>query len=201
MALQALSAEDMDRFGFVSALVRAPDTAADAYRAMVEENEIRADLSFYERARIAVKSVEQGIFPDAKTAVQSLFSAARAPKRSKILSFAVLVDALDDDLRFPTAIPEKLGLPLVAGLQERVGFKRQLTESLHRADPQDAAAERAVLEGALKKSGRAPKAPRGEAIASGIALKVGKGRVVLSGKGVDKALLQDLRAWLATRCR
>jgi ParB/RepB/Spo0J family partition protein len=200
MALQALSAEDPDSFGFVQALVRAPDTAAEAYRAMVEENEIRADLSFYERARIAVQAARQGIYSDTKAAVQSLFSAARAPKRSKILSFAVLVEALDDHLRFPTAIPEKLGLPLVAALQERTGFRRSLTEALRKAAPADAAAERAVLERALKGQGAARARPdKGEQVAPGVTLMPGRGRLTLSGKGVDGALIEDLRAWLASR--
>jgi ParB/RepB/Spo0J family partition protein len=198
-ALQALSAEDTARFGTVQALVRAPETAGEAYRAMVEENEIRADLSFYERARIAVQAAEQGIYPDVKTAVQSLFSAVRAPKRSKILSFTVLVDAFDAQLRFPTAIPEKLGLPLVAAVQGNPEFARRLSAALKRADPQDAAAERAVLERALKKTA-APKAstPR-ETVAPGVTWEAGRGRVVLSGAGVDAALLADLRAWLAKR--
>lgn len=201
LALKTLSAEDNDRFGFVQALVRAPDTAAQAYRAMVEENEIRADLSFYERARIAVQTVQQGVYPDPKTAVQSLFSAARPAKRSKILSFAVLVDALDDHLRFPAAIPEKLGLPLAAALQTRKGFGRTLAQNLHQADPQDAASERRVLDEALKKPGRDAKPAQKEVLAPGLTLEAGKGRVVLSGKRVDEDLLTDLRHWLAARSK
>ena len=199
LALKALSVEDGDRFGFVQALVRAPDTAAQVYRAMVEENEIRADLSFYERARITVQTVQQGIYPDPKSAVQSLFSAARPAKRSKILSFAVLVQALDDHLRFPAAIPEKLGLPLAAAVQTRAGFGKKLAQSLHLADPQDAASERLVLEQALKKPVRRVKRPEKEVVAPGLALEAGKGRVVLSGKQVDDDLLLELRLWLKSR--
>lgn len=198
-ALRALSVEDVERFGVVQALVRDPETASDAYRAMVEENEIRADLSFYERAHIAVKSVDQGVFPDTKVAVQSLFSAARAPKRSKILSFVVLVKALNDTLRFPAAIPEKLGLPLAAALQDQPDLQRDLAETLKHAAPQDAAAERALLERTLKTSSKRTRAPKKEAIAPGLALEIAQGRAVLSGKAVDAALLQDLRAWLSKR--
>jgi len=64
MALRELHAEaGEDRFAKVSAVVRFPETAADAYLAMVEENEVRANLSFYERARIAVKGDERLRFP------------------------------------------------------------------------------------------------------------------------------------------
>ena len=38
----------------VLAQIRVPEGSSDAYVAMVEENEIRAGLSFYERARIVV---------------------------------------------------------------------------------------------------------------------------------------------------
>ncbi|AVW93587.1 hypothetical protein DA792_21340 (plasmid) [Celeribacter baekdonensis] len=55
--LLALSEIEADQ---VLAIVRQPKTSSDAYVAMVEENEIRADISFYERARIVVKALEQG---------------------------------------------------------------------------------------------------------------------------------------------
>ena len=45
---QALQAEapDEPRFARIQALVRSPDGAPDAYRAMVEENELRANLNY-----------------------------------------------------------------------------------------------------------------------------------------------------------
>ena len=39
----------------------------------------------------------------------------------------------------------------------------------------------------------------GEEVAPGVMLKAAKGRVVLSGKGVDAALQEALRGWLAAR--
>jgi len=48
-ALKALYAETgEDRFGRVLALLRKPHDRADAYISMVEENEIRAGLSYYD---------------------------------------------------------------------------------------------------------------------------------------------------------
>jgi hypothetical protein len=192
-----------DRFAEVLALVRSPDTAADAYLAMVEENEIRAGLSFYERARIALQAVRQGIHPDAAQSVQALFAAARAPKRSKILSFVTLVEALDSDLHFPVAIPEKLGLALVAALRMDDGFHGELTEALRAAAPQTAEAEWAVLEQSLKRMSRAGQGGRSSAapeeIAPGISVALRGQRLVLSGPGITGSLAEDLRQWLATR--
>lgn len=201
-ALRALLEETQDTssFGAVLALVRAPNGSADAYRAMIEENEIRADLSFYERARIAVKSVEQGIFPDAKNAVQSLFSAARAPKRSKIVAFTSLVEAFDDAFRFPAAIPEKLGLALVQALQNREGFERSLRAALRKAASEDATQERQILDRILKgQARRTTPAKPVQQVAPGVMLQAGSKAVRLTGSGVDDQLIEDLTHWLAAR--
>lgn len=196
-ALRALSEEG--QAASIQALVRAPIDAGDAYRAMVEENEIRADLSFFERARIAVKAAEQNVFLDTKKAVQTLFSSVRAPKRSKIISFTVLVQALEDELKFPTAIPEKLGLALVKALQEDPAFQQVLTARLRAGEPVDAAAERAILEEALRGE-RSPRTPAaGAEVTPGVTLRGRKGHVTLSGVGVDASLLADLQAWLKQR--
>lgn len=185
------------RFAQVQALIRQPEGAAGAYLAMVEENEIRAGLSFYERARIAVQAVAQGVHGDVFQAVQSLFVSARPPKRSKILAFTSLVEALDAHLRFPASIPEKLGLSLAAALKEDAGFRRHLTEALRKAAPEGPEAERRVLERALV-GPRAAKPQKHEVVA-GVTLQAGQGRLVLSGRGVTPDLIADLEHWLAAR--
>lgn len=200
MALRALQGETGEaRFGTVQALVRNPDTAPQAYLAMVEENEIRAGLSFYERARIAVQAERLGVFPGLSEAVQTLFAAARAPKRSKIMSFTILVGHLDAALRFPAAIPEKLGLALAGALQKDPEFSPTLIRALQAADPSSAAEERAVLEAALRGPRPAPPAKQRETLAPGITLERAGQKVTLAGPAVDAALQADLRAWLKTR--
>jgi len=204
MALRELQQEgDDSAVAHVQALIRSPEDAAAAYRAMVEENEVRAGLSFYERARIAVKAAEEGVHPDPQAAVSALFAAARAPKRSKIAAFTALVVALDDVLRFPAAIPEKLGLALASALGADAGARRRLREALRKADPKTAIAERRVLERMLGGDGgraarRAP-GPSPEKLAPGVILEAGRRRLVLSGTGVDDGFVEDLRAWISAR--
>ena len=89
---------------------------------MVEENEIRVGLSYYERARIAARAAELGVFPDTASALARLFASASRAKRSKIGSFLRLYTALDDRLRFPAAIPERLGLRLARALDADAGL-------------------------------------------------------------------------------
>lgn len=197
--------------------MRRPETAADAYVAMVEENELRVGLSQYERARVAARAVERGVFPDEKAALLALFATASRPKRSRIRAFLEIYHALDAELRFPAAIPERLGLALVEAL--RAGRGDALATALKAVAPATAEAELALLEGLVSPlegsaggeevagaigadvpraehpagrpaSATAPVAAR--ALAPGIALasRLGAGRLTLTltGEGVDPAL-------------
>jgi len=151
-ALRHLHGETGDaRFATVLAILRAPETLAEAYRAMVEENEIRAGISYYERARIAALAAEAGVYPDARAAIAGLFAAASRAKRSKIGSFLLLWQALDSRLRFGPAIPERLGLALARTIEGDAAFARRLGDRLRKADCTSAADELALLERALRK--------------------------------------------------
>jgi len=114
---------------------------------MVEENEIRADLSYYERGRIALVAAEQGAFATPAAAVDGLFGSGSAAKRSKIKSFLKVHEALGDHLRFATALGERLGLRLAEALQR--GARPTLIDALGRTPFADSAAEQAALVAAL----------------------------------------------------
>ncbi len=174
------------------AIVRAPATAAEAYVAMVEENEIRADISFYERARVVVKALEQGVYPDAKSALQGLFGNVSRAKRSKIKSFMSIVTALDGALRFPSDISEKAGLDLVRRLEEDPGLGARLGARLEREASASAEAERAIL-------AARPAKPARPAFSAEARLDPVTGTIVIAGAGVDAELLAALRRWLAAR--
>ena len=190
-ALQALGETELLAF------IRKPESAGASYVAMVEENEIRAALSFYERANIAVQAVGAGVYPTPQAAVKALFASVTSAKRSKILRFVVLRQSIGKALNFPAAIPEKLGLALANAIEADKKIATRISDALRKTPPADASVERRVLERALK-GPAAPKAA-GEDVAPGVTLKAVKGRVTLMGKGVDAALEKDLRVWLASR--
>ena len=149
-ALRRLYEETSDpKFATLKALVIKPGSAEASYVAMVEENEIRVNLSHYERARIAVRACKEGVFTRRKYALQALFGNATRTKRSKIGSFVTLVEALDAVLYFPTAISEKLGLALVRQIGEEPGFAARLKTALQAAERPTAAEELLVLNAAL----------------------------------------------------
>lgn len=150
-ALRRLYAETSEpKFATVRALVVKPESAADAYLAMVEENEIRVNLSHYERARIAVRALKEGIYPDQRKALLGLFLNVPRAKRSKIASFVTLVEALDAVLRYPTAIPERLGLGLARLFEEDASAGPALADRLRAARPQSVEEELALLQSALE---------------------------------------------------
>lgn len=181
----------------VLAFVRKPEGAEASYVAMVEENEIRAGLSFYERANIAVQAVGAGVYRDPQAAVKGLFSAVTPAKRSKILRFVVLRQTIGKGLSFPSAIPEKLGLALAAAIEADKKVAVRITDALRKTPPVDAAAERRVLERALKTP--AGTSDAAEEIAPGVRLKAGRGGVTLSGAGVDAEFEAALRDWIVQR--
>ena len=199
-ALARLQAETGEaRFGTVLALVRRPDSAAAAYVAMVEENEIRLGLSYYERARIAARAVEQGLFPTDHEALRRLFAGASRAKRSKIGSFLTVVRGLDGALAFPAALPERLGLQLAKWLAADPARAPQLAAALAADRAPDAAAELARLAAAVAGTGRAgrPEDPARPGIRLQTSGTPGALRLTLSGPGVDAGLVARLRRWLA----
>lgn len=190
-ALRKLHAETPE-IDTVLAIVRQPDTAADAYQAMVEENEIRSNLSFYERGRIVMRAVDRGVFESDKAALSALFQALPRAKRSKINAFILIARTLDAELRFPTAITEKLGLAMAKAINADAQMVDRFCVALIAAAPQTAAEEMNVLWATLR-AGRNPKAPA-KAKPQRVALSAGlsatmhpDGRIVLDGPRLHDA--------------
>jgi len=134
--------------GVIEALVRPAASSAGSMEAMVEENEIRSDLSHFERGRIAVLAAQNGVYRDVEEATSKLFAFASKAKRSKIRSFAMVFERLGDVLSFPLALKEKQGLTLAAAVRDGAGDA--LRNGLAGAAPVDPADEWAVVEGVLK---------------------------------------------------
>lgn len=145
-AFRRLSDTD-PRFAEIPAFVRDAKTGQGAYVSMVEENELRANLSPYERGRIAALAAGQGVFASTEAAVDELFAAASKAKRSKVRGFAVVHEALGDLLQFPVALSEKAGLKLAAALRD--GAQAQLRDALARGGATDPKSEWSLLESAL----------------------------------------------------
>lgn len=186
------------RFATVRALVRRPAGPAEAYVAMVEENELRAGLSYYERARLAAVTARLGVFPDEEAALRGLFAGASRARRSKIRSFLPVVRELGGSLRFPARIPERLGLRLAAALREGAGPR--LRDGLAAAAPASPEAEQAALARLLRRP--APAAAE-EELRPGLRLVLRRrgGAVLLRLEGAGEAEAAAARAALRAAFR
>ena len=209
MALQRIAAEGGE--GRVLALVRETGAAATGFVRMVEENEVRADLSPYERGRIAVVAAGQGAFPTVAAAVDAMFFAASKAKRSKVRSFAAVHEGLGDLLGHGPALGERQGLRLAAALREgrggalRAALERlQETEEAPSREAEWAALER-VLDGAPAAPERAAerRTETGDALGRGLVVERRRDRLILHLRGLAEADRDDLVAlierWAADR--
>ena len=193
------------KFDTVLARITQPTDASDTYLAMVEENEIRVGLSYYERARIVVKSVEAGVYETERAALTHLYSAASRAKRSKIKSFVALVQELDTALAFPATLGERLGLEVARRLAEDPTYKDQISQQLRAENPQDSEQEQALIKSSLKaETGSKPAVktpPEAVPISRDVTVQFSPGSLELKGKGVTPELRDALQAWLAAQLR
>ena len=187
----------------VQALLRAPADASDAYVSMVEENEIRSNLSFYERARIVVKAVEQGVYDSEKLALKALFKSAPRARRSKIGSFIPVVRALDGMLAFPHALSEHNGLTLSKALATNPDTKGEVADRLLRAQATNGVEEWAAIERALnpKKITLDPKSVSNPAVhvGDGLYVKTSAQKIEITGTNVTPELARKLSEWLKSQ--
>ncbi len=214
-ALRGLHAETGDpRFGTVLALLRQPEDGQAAYLAMIEENEIRANLSHYERARIVVKAAEQGLFATEKEALSALFASVPRARRSKIGSFISIVKALDAALRFPEALSERVGLELAQQLREQPQLGQKIAAALQTEAPATPAAERALITHHIHRVSRTEAAPQDKRPVQAtekkknsdilaqwpdLTLRRNGAKLELTGPAADAELGADLAAWLSAR--
>jgi hypothetical protein len=151
----------------------------------------------------------QGLFPDERAAIATLFASASRAKRSKIASFLEIHRHLGDLLHFPAHIPERLGLRLAEALRTEPGvemLRLGLPPEPRETPAQELAAIARVLDGDDGARVSRAKQP-GEEVAPGLRLSVreSRGRLTLrlEGEGVDNALRARveaaLRAALAQR--
>ncbi len=195
------------KFSTIKCFIRAPKDGSAAIVAMVEENEIRANLSHFERGRIAALSAQNGTFANVEEAVNTLFASGSKAKRSKIRSFSQVFEDLGDLLTQPETISERFGLRLANVL--RLGGANALRDALDMARGGSAAEDIAAMEPVLRqfeqaadspsKGGR-PKADKANRVLqerrlqNGIVLRQetdGKGHYIrISGKQVDRVMVE-----------
>lgn len=143
------------KYATIRALIRPRSDADAAFVSMVEENEVREELSHFERGRIAVIAANQGAFASTEDAVEKLFATGSKAKRSKVRSFSLIFEELGDMMQFPEALTERRGLRLAAVL--RRGGEARLRKVLSEHPPADGEDEWRVIEPLIAEIEKAPR--------------------------------------------
>ncbi len=115
-------------FASIPAFIRAPVNIAGAMIAMVEENEIRAGISSYERGRIAMVVRDNGFFPTIEEAVEKLYPGASSQKRARLRALARLAEEVDGFLTAPEDLSQTQALRLADAC--RMGFGELIRATL-----------------------------------------------------------------------
>lgn len=135
-----------DRYAAIPAIVLAGgETLEQSYRRMVDENLVRADISFAEMGELAraYAASEATACDSADDAVAVLFKSAGYQKRTYIRGFARLMGMIGPALAHPEAVSRNLGLAVLRRLEAEPGTQAALLAELDGAG--DAKAEQGVL--------------------------------------------------------
>lgn len=143
IAYRELLAEGWTETNEIPAFIRTPGDAAATYRAMIEENEIRAELTPWERAMIAVQASERNIFGSIDEAVDELYKFANPTKRSRIRAVAQVIEHLADGILHGRELSLTRCLRIAAAIRQ--GFADVMLAALQTLSHRNAGREWEVL--------------------------------------------------------
>ncbi len=132
-----------DRFAAIPAFLRAPATLAAALAAMVEENEIRAGLSPFERGLICVQARNQGAFASIEEAVEGLYPSASKQKRQRLRALAFFAEEMDGQLTAPERLNQEQAFRIARAIG--AGFGELIRTALEESSLKDPEHQWALL--------------------------------------------------------
>ena len=119
----------LEKWSRIPAFLRAPGTEDELLRRIVEENDVRRDVSPWEKSRVAVAAAERGMFSSVEEAVDALYGSASPTKRSRIRAVCRAVLLLDGLLKEPWRLSQGQALRL-ATAAERENFGEAMQVAL-----------------------------------------------------------------------
>ena len=85
----------------IPALLRTPESIPKAVTAMVAENEIRSQISPWEKVRLILQCLGEGIFPTPDAAISTLFPLSSRQKTARLRGLVPVVQRFDGLLSAP----------------------------------------------------------------------------------------------------
>jgi ParB family transcriptional regulator, chromosome partitioning protein len=106
----------------IPAFLRHPADIPDAMARMVAENEIRSDISPWEKGRLVVQAVDEEIFDTLDAAVNGLYPTLDRDRRRRIRAVAEVVSEIGDNLlSFPETLSHKQLTRIAAAIRHGLG--------------------------------------------------------------------------------
>ncbi|WP_299208318.1 ParB/RepB/Spo0J family partition protein [uncultured Tateyamaria sp.] len=112
----------------IPAFLRTPKDIPDALASMVTENEIRAQISPWEKGRLILDCVRSDLFDTEDAALTALFGTLSRQKKARLRSIVLVVQVFDGSL----ATPERLSVARIERLASalRAGWEDLLSDAL-----------------------------------------------------------------------
>ncbi|MEM7243091.1 MAG: ParB/RepB/Spo0J family partition protein [Pseudomonadota bacterium] len=115
-AHEHLTEQGLKGFDTIEATLRYPRSPQQAAAMMVEENEIRQNLSAWEKSNIVIEATERGLFDTYDAAIDGLYPNANRQKRARLRSIANVVERFDGLLTDPELLSQQKLLRLANAL-------------------------------------------------------------------------------------
>ena len=113
-------------FTTIAAFIRTPASIPAAMAAMVAENEVRAEITPWEKGKTLIAALSAGIFDTLDAACTGLHPTATRQKRARLRAFAEVVEELDGALATPELLTTRqmhhLSAALRRGMSEVIGL-------------------------------------------------------------------------------
>jgi ParB family transcriptional regulator, chromosome partitioning protein len=135
--------EDKTRWQAIPAFIRTPATYAEAFAAMVEENEVRADLSPFEKGKLLVTAVRCEIFPSVEAAVDSMYAGKPRYQRARLRTLARFAEEMDGLLTAPEKLTQAQAFRVAAAFD--AGFGEVIDTALNESSLKDPATQWEIL--------------------------------------------------------
>jgi ParB family chromosome partitioning protein len=119
-------------FTTIPAFIRTPASIPAAMAAMVAENEVRAEITPWEKGKTLIVATQAGIFDTVEAACATLHPTATRQKRARLRAFAEVVEELDGSIATPEALTTRQMHHLSAALRRGLGELIALTLADHR---------------------------------------------------------------------
>lgn len=131
----------------IPAIIRSPASIPEAMAAMVSENEIRAEISPWEKATLILESVRLEYFATPDAALSTLYRHLNAPARSRLRAVVWVVEELGDLLNDGPSYSLRQLLRIASAL--RAGFGAVMSTALSQHHEKSAAVQWDLMQNIL----------------------------------------------------